>query len=318
MEGIVQLSSSATTKHHALCLFLLDKLAENIGSILISNLDTIMGIILPFLHEKNELNNRILAAQALCSVLFEVQTLTPNLCDSLKLLPPIILQAVAEHEDLLLQDMLQNMSRLSNERPELFINSWDTMFRAIQILCENPDIEGGSKVCALQVMITLITAKKSSFCSIDSSRRECLRLCIRLMTAVDEDDEAVSSHSRPESEGTVRTTDHLHCQWLFFYCSNAQLSSSILLVLMQIWRVDMYFRSSHSLFSITEIGFCHSCDFTNPYFLKAYLVSSECYVLHAIIIYYNCYFFIIQYSTEPWHYKIYFLFPLPHLHRSTV
>ena len=212
MEGIVQLSSSATTKHHALCLFLLDKLAENIGSILVSNLDTIMRIILPFLLENNELNNRILAAQALCSVLFEVQTLTPNLCDSLKYLPPIILHAVAEHEDLLLQDMLQNMSRLSTERPELFINSWDILFQAIQILCENQDIEGGSKVCALQIMITLITAKKSSFCSVESSRRECLRLCIRLMTAVDEDDDTVSSHSRPESEGTVLyCTTALYC-----------------------------------------------------------------------------------------------------------
>ena len=203
MKGIVQLSSSATIKHHALCLFLLDKLAENIGSVLISNLDHIMRIILPFLLENNELNNRILGAQALCSVLFEVQTITPNLCDSLQLLPPIILRAVAQQEDLLLQDMLQNMSRLSNEKPELFISSWNLLFQSIQTLCESEEIEGGSKVCALQIMITLITSNKSSFCSVESSRRECLRLCIRLMTAVDEDDEAVCSHTRPESEGEL-------------------------------------------------------------------------------------------------------------------
>ena len=79
MQGVVQLSSSGNTKHNELCLFLLDRLAENIGSLLVSNLDTVMNIILPFLKEHNTLQTRSYAAQALSSLLFGILSLLSSL-----------------------------------------------------------------------------------------------------------------------------------------------------------------------------------------------------------------------------------------------
>lgn len=202
MQGIVQLSQSANMKHHELCLFLLDKLAENIGPLLISNLDLIMNIILPFLLEKNFLRIRIFATQALCSVLFEVPDINKNLCDFLNHIPSIIMKGVEEDiDESLLQDMLGNICRLAKEKSEFFFNSWEQLFSAIFILCGDDRIVGGSRVIALDIVITLLTSKKSSFCSTEKSRKDSLHLCMKLMTAVEDDDDAISSKTRPESEG---------------------------------------------------------------------------------------------------------------------
>jgi hypothetical protein len=200
MQGILQLSSSANIKHHELCLFLIDKLAENVGPLLVSNLQVIMNVILPFLDEKNGLQVRGLAAQALCSMLFEVTEVTPALCKALVPVPSIIMQAVKEGEDIILQDVLSSVSRLSKQKPAFFEEAWLPLFQAIQHICDNI-VEGGCQVMALTIMVKLIDHESSDFCSTETTRKECLHLIMRLLTAVDEDDNSISAPTRPASEG---------------------------------------------------------------------------------------------------------------------
>ena len=204
MEGVLQLASSANVKHHELCLFLIDKLAENVGPLLVANLEVIMKTIQPFLAESNGLQVRGLAAQALCSMLYELTESTPALCQSLVPVPSIISQAAREGEDVLLQDVLSSVSRLTKQRPALFKKSWLSFFQTIQYLCDNK-VEGGCQVIALTIMVKMIISGRSSFCSTKATRKECLHLIMRLLTAVDEDDNSISSPTRPESEGETQT-----------------------------------------------------------------------------------------------------------------
>ena len=200
MEGVLQLASSTNTKHHELCLFLIDKLAENVGPLLVANLEVIMKTIQPFLGESNTLQVRGLAAQALCSMLYELPEVTPDLCQSLVPVPSIISQAATEDEDGLLQDVLASVSRLSIQTPALFKKSWLSFFQAIQYICDNK-VEGGCQVIALTIMIKLISDGRSTFSSTKETRKECLHLIMRLLTAVEEDDNSISSRTRPASEG---------------------------------------------------------------------------------------------------------------------
>ena len=200
MDGIILLSSSINVKNHDLCLYLLDQLAENIGTILISNLDLVMNIILPLLGENNSIQTRTLAAQALGSVLFEIPMGNVLIFDSLRNIPHIIKAIMEAQEDLLLQDLLSNLFRLTKEKSELFVNSWELLFLILHTLCVDENLESGSKVLGLEILIALITSK-SSFCSTIQSRKDVLLLCMKLMTAVEEEDEAISSTKRPQSEG---------------------------------------------------------------------------------------------------------------------
>ena len=203
MQGIIELSSSTNYKHHDLALFLLDKLAENIGTVLLNNIDLVFNIIIPFLSESNNLQTRILGAQAFCSVLHEIPLGNTILHNALQLLPPIIISAINNSDDLLLQDLLSSICRLVKEKTEFFVLSWESLFSCIQTLCESADLDNGTQVIGLEIIVILLTNKKSSFCSTIKSRKDCLHLCMKLMIVVDEDDVSIFSRTRPISEGEI-------------------------------------------------------------------------------------------------------------------
>ena len=217
MQGIIELSSSTNYKHHDLALFLLDKLAENIGTVLLSNIDLVFNIIIPFLSETNNLQTRILGAQAFCSVLHEIPLGNTILHNALQLLPPIIISAINNSDDLLLQDLLSSICRLVKEKTEFFVLSWESLFSCIQTLCESADLDNGTQVIGLEIIVILLTNKKSSFCSTIKSRKDCLHLCMKLMIVVDEDDVSIFSRTRPISEGEIIYS--LNCmRKLIHYC----------------------------------------------------------------------------------------------------
>ena len=220
MQGIIELSSSTNYKHHDLALFLLDKLAENIGTVLLNNIDLVFNIIIPFLSETNNLQTRILGAQAFCSVLHEIPLGNTILHNALQLLPPIIISAINNSDDLLLQDLLSSICRLVKEKTEFFILSWESLFSCIQTLCESADLDNGTQVIGLEIIVILLTNKKSSFCSTIKSRKDCLHLCMKLMIVVDEDDVSIFSRTRPISEGEIIYSVNcmrklIHCCYLY-------------------------------------------------------------------------------------------------------
>jgi hypothetical protein len=206
MQGVVQLSISQNKKHHELCLFLLDKLAEYVGSYLILHIDAISGIIIPFLSD-NDIQIQAYAVQALCSLLHEISSdntsTNPNtsiLYHSLQQIPNIVIKIIEKQEDLILYDMLKAVCRLSKERSELFSQSCEQLFSSLQSLCMHDDMDGSTKIIGLEIYIDLLASRKSAIYSTPKNRMECLQLCMRLMTTVDEDDDAISLPTRPESE----------------------------------------------------------------------------------------------------------------------
>lgn len=201
MQGVIELSSSTNTKHHDLALFLLDKLAENIGNVLLNNIDLVMNIILRFLSENNCLQTRVLGVQALCSVLYEIPTGNILIYNSLQLISSIIITAINELEDFFLQDMLQSICRLAKEKIGFFISSWEHIFSCIQLLCHKKELDNGVKVIGLEINIIFMTYKNNSFSSTIKSRKDCLHLCMELLTVVSDEDDSISSTLRPESEG---------------------------------------------------------------------------------------------------------------------
>jgi hypothetical protein len=179
MAGIIHLSQSSIVKQQELCLFLIDKLAEYVGPFLVSNLDVVSTIILPFLSETQTIKTRTYAVQALCSVLSELPEGNFNLSDSLLQVPPIILKAIESEEDDILQSMLQFITRLTKEKAEIFISSWMPLFSSLQSVCMCNTLEGTTKVVALEIIVYLITSRKAEFCSNTSSRTE-VRVRVRV------------------------------------------------------------------------------------------------------------------------------------------
>jgi hypothetical protein len=184
MQGVVQLSISESKKHHELCLFLLDKLAEYVGSYLILHIDAISGIIIPFLSD-NDIQIQAYAVQALCSLLHEINSdnsanlNTSILYHSLQQIPNIIIKIIEKQEDLILYDMLKAVCRLSKEKSELFSQSSEQFFFSLQSLCTDDNMEGSTKTIGLEIYIDLLTSKKSVIFSTSKNRMECLQLCMR-------------------------------------------------------------------------------------------------------------------------------------------
>ena len=166
-------------------------------------------------------------------------TLTPDkieiplgntiLHNALQLLPPIIISAINNSDDLLLQDLLSSICRLVKEKTEFFVLSWESLFSCIQTLCESADLDNGTQVIGLEIIVILLTNKKSSFCSTIKSRKDCLHLCMKLMIVVDEDDVSIFSRTRPISEGEIIYS--LNCMRKLIYCCYLYLVLCILKIL---------------------------------------------------------------------------------------
>lgn len=209
MEGVMQLSVSSDVKHNELCLYLLDKLAEHVGSYLVANLTVVGNIILPFLQGNNGVKIRTYAVQAVCSILHELpenatknyensssnnnstansnssgdnginNAMTKVLVNSLQHISDIINNSINSNEgtndEAYVHDMLVCINRLSKNKNEFFVLSWEGFFQSIIALCNSSEVEINSKILALEIWINLLTGdNSSSYCSNENSRKECL------------------------------------------------------------------------------------------------------------------------------------------------
>ena len=207
MKGVVQLSQSSEFRHNELSLFLVDKLAEYIPEVLKKELSTVGNIIEPFLvGSRGDMKTRAVACQALCSVVFEMSAADgetgQEFCRGVNRVAEFLVAALAAGEEQLLQDVLTSLQQISKERSQLLHSSFVPLCEVCTAICHaDPNtIEGGTKVLALGIIIDLHSLQQSASFATPATRTNCLLLCMKLLTQVDDEDDTVSSCTRPEGE----------------------------------------------------------------------------------------------------------------------
>lgn len=210
MACVGQLASSEIESDKVLGITMLDKLAEYIGSRLITHLETVASFLCPVLNRVSsqegsslrkveELNTMVAAAQALCSLMHEMdeeEYAQHPICQYL---------LAAAHTGLFAsnEDVFSSLVSLARDRPRLFQQSFSAMSQQVLLpLISSESAEGGMKSLALDMGCTLLVhteCRREEPFSDHSLKENFLNMAMVLATAIDtsefsSEDEAVTAY----------------------------------------------------------------------------------------------------------------------------
>ena len=164
MTCVGQLATSDIESNKALGITMLNKLAEYVGSYLITHLESVASFLCPVLDQVSflggssmqnaeVLNTMAAAAQALCSVMHEMDEqkyASHPLCQYL-------LAAALVGKAMCSEEVLGSLVSLAHDRPRLFQQSFSAMSQQVLLpLVSSESVEGSVKSLALDLGCTLL------------------------------------------------------------------------------------------------------------------------------------------------------------------
>ena len=193
------------------CLFLLEKLAEHVGRLLVSNLEPVLQWIDRFLGEAVALDGatRSAAALALFSLLYEIPTsLADSVAVPLEHGLSVIRLNIETGEDTLASDLLTAVLKLSEERPWAFRGVWRQLLDLTVLLCQAPadsdKVDSDMKVSALQIATNMLTNSQSAaLCSTPETRAAFLNIAMSFTASVEEEYDSNFFFRRNEDDGAM-------------------------------------------------------------------------------------------------------------------
>lgn len=217
----MQLSSADTSpKSLQVCLFLLNKLAEHIGPLLVANFDQVMYLITASLLETSSIKaaptdiyTRAAAALSLCSFLHELPAAAlsapasaEKVASSLLTAISVLGAAVQAGESDLGSDLLAALDLLAQQRPRVFGHAWQQLFEMLAAICtvpaESDQVDEEIKASALRLATCLLTSPVASeFCSHAESRSTFLRIAMNFVTIIDDEEGQEFFHKSDDEDG---------------------------------------------------------------------------------------------------------------------
>lgn len=206
-------------------LFLLEKLAEHVGPLLIANLDHILQWIASSLQDssalngaQNNLKTRTAAALALFSLSYEVPAAVAERTTSyLGHAIDVMELTIQAGESELTQDIFIALSLLVEQRPQVFQGTWQKLLEILARVCNSPagdeKVDDDMKMSALQIATSMLLNPLSSpYCSHPETRTVFLNIAMTFIASIEDHTDAGFFLRADTEDGFGDSQDEDSCQ----------------------------------------------------------------------------------------------------------